>query len=601
MDQLIAEAADERGTPKSRNRMFTKMLCFRECQIVPRVFAVARGRIGGPYAFSMVLAAAAAAFCFESSPAAAQGYFTRFDDDLIRNEPSRDWTARPRSRAEPIAHGRRRAKADGARAARDAKRATPPSPERPLFMVVSIADQRVSVYNRHGLVERSAISTGVAGHPTPKGVFTIIGRERYHHSNIYAGAPMPFMQRVTWSGIAMHLGVVPGHPASHGCIRLPAAFAARLWGLTRIGERVVISPHDVAPAEFSHPLLPSPKMLETAKAEPAPVGAAEGADIAVRPPPINPHRYAEQLKAAATAEAAAAVKNAKEAAAAVVVKRQEAVRAATELRAAEFAHASARAKAEAAAKAYEAKAAAAEQQEQVRVAELAASGGEAEAGRRSQAHAEAVAARDAAATAKAGADAGLAEAATRLEAARTASTAKANELTDALERSREAAAASASAAKAEKEAQLRLAPVSVLVSKKDQRIYVRQGLTPIFDAPARVRDPEAPLGSHLYIATGAGSDGASLAWSVLSLPARVSEARNERGRRTGLIEERTAAAPKAWFPSGPAEALERVDIPQDVRDLIAERLWTGASIIISDQPLSGETGAVGTDLTVKLR
>jgi len=64
------------------------------------------------------------------------------------------------------------------------------------------------------------------GHPTPKGVFTIIGRERYHRSNIYSDAPMPFMQRITWSGIAMHLGVVPGHPASHGCIRLPAGFAA---------------------------------------------------------------------------------------------------------------------------------------------------------------------------------------------------------------------------------------------------------------------------------------------------------------------------------------------------------------------------------------
>ncbi len=93
-----------------------------------------------------------------------------------------------------------------------------------------------------------------------KGVFTIIGRERFHHSNIYSGAPMPFMQRITWWGIAMHLGVVPGHPASHGRIRLPAGFAAKLWGLTKIGEHVVISPQDVTSVEFTHPLLPAPKM-----------------------------------------------------------------------------------------------------------------------------------------------------------------------------------------------------------------------------------------------------------------------------------------------------------------------------------------------------
>ena len=137
--------------------------------------------------------------------------------------------------------------------------------DRPLFVVASIADQQVSIYNHSGLVARSAISTGIAGHPTPKGIFTIIGRERFHRSNIYSSAPMPFMQRITWSGIAMHLGVVPGHPASHGCIRLPAAFAAKIWGMTRIGERVVISPHDVFPAEFEHPLLPAPKMRASAE------------------------------------------------------------------------------------------------------------------------------------------------------------------------------------------------------------------------------------------------------------------------------------------------------------------------------------------------
>src|SRR5947207_6508462 len=140
-------------------------------------------------------------------------------------------------------------------------------PTGPLFAILSISNQHISVYNSSGLVTRSKVSTGMPGHRTPTGIFSIIGRERYHSSNIYSGAPMPFMQRITWSGVAMHLGVVPGYPASHGCIRLPAGSAERMWGLTKIGERVVISPHEVAPAEIAHPLLPVPKM----QLSPAPV------------------------------------------------------------------------------------------------------------------------------------------------------------------------------------------------------------------------------------------------------------------------------------------------------------------------------------------
>ncbi|MGA9824734.1 MAG: L,D-transpeptidase family protein, partial [Methylocystis sp.] len=222
-------------------------------------------------------------------------------------------------------------------------------------MVASLADQRVSVYNHDGLVASSAISTGMAGHPTPKGIFTIIGRERFHRSNIYSAAPMPFMQRVTWSGIAMHLGVVPGHPASHGCIRLPAGFATKLWGLTKIGERIVISPQEVTPVEFAHPLLPAPKMLvqtEADRAAPA-LGAPRAATGAAEPALVNPRQYAEHLKVKAAAETAAAVKTVKEMLMVLGGKRQEAARATTELKAAEAGHASAHAKADAAGKTYE--------------------------------------------------------------------------------------------------------------------------------------------------------------------------------------------------------------------------------------------------------
>jgi hypothetical protein len=142
----------------------------------------------------------------------------------------------------------------------------------------------------------------------------------------------------------------------------------------------------------------------------------------------------------------------------------------------------------------------------------------------------------------------------------------------------------------------------MLVSKQDQRIYVRQGLAPLFDAPASVRDPERPLGSHLYIATAVGGDGTSLKWSVVSIPTRFAEKRGQPQRKMASEEEEVGATPKLYgSPSSAADALERIEIAEDVRDRIAEHLWTGASLIISDQPPSAETGPVGTDLTVKVR
>lgn len=457
--------------------------------------------------------------------------------------------------------------------------------ERPLFAVVSIGDQRISIYNNRGLVARSAISTGMPGHPTPKGVFTIIGRERYHRSNIYSDAPMPFMQRITWSGIAMHLGVVPGHPASHGCIRLPAAFAVKLWGLTKIGERVVIAPQDITPVDFTHPLLLAPKMGILAEAG-QPASGAPQALVSGEPPLANPHQFAEQLRAKALAKRAAALKSVKEASAAVRAKQQEAARAAAELKAA-------------------AAAATAKKRESILAEALTDADGNV-SGRSAaaplpKAGEPAAAAKDAASLAKTNAEAALAEAAAKVEAAETASAAKAAELADAVQRLNDAKAAAGAAANAEKEALRRLAPLSMLISKKDQRIYVRQGLAPLFDAPVSVHDPETPLGSHLFIATGVESDGTSLKWSVMSIPARFTEVRGEHKTKPVLAGEEDGAAPNLHGQaSSAANALERIEIAQDARDRIAKRLWTGASLIISDQPLSAETGPVGTDLTVKL-
>src|SRR3974377_621907 len=104
----------------------------------------------------------------------------------------------------------------------------PAAPEAPLFFVISLKKQQVSVYSPKGLYSQSPVSTGQPGHPTPMGIFTILNKELYHESNIYSGAPMPFMQRITYTGVAMHEGILPGYPASHGCIRMPREFARRM-------------------------------------------------------------------------------------------------------------------------------------------------------------------------------------------------------------------------------------------------------------------------------------------------------------------------------------------------------------------------------------
>src|SRR5258708_63846 len=137
-----------------------------------------------------------------------------------------------------------------------AKNARPEAPPKgPLQIIISIADQRVSLFDNGALIARSPVSTGTPGHPTPLGVFSVISKQRWHRSNIYGAAPMPYMQRITWSGIALHAGVVPGRPASHGCIRLKNDFAIRLWHLTKRGTRVIIARDDVQPVEIAHPRL----------------------------------------------------------------------------------------------------------------------------------------------------------------------------------------------------------------------------------------------------------------------------------------------------------------------------------------------------------
>ena len=556
----------------------------------------------------------------------------------------------------------------------DAKPAATAHRHLPLFVVVALGQQQLTVYNHDGVVTRSQISSGMPGHETPRGVFTILARELMHHSNLYSNAPMPFMQRVTWSGVAMHTGVVPGHPASHGCVRLPASFAPKIWGLTRIGERVVISHENVQPEPIAHAWLPVPKMSLAPGAEPekdkekgadniaapavapkpaieptttntasptatprAPdnstqqtstggamtpvtgaatpktislttpsfISSAEAAPLPDIPPVVapvetpapiaetpktenlasqkllNPREYAEELKNKAVADLTAARKMVRDVSTTLAAKRGELARVGAIQRAAENALAAAQTRVDAAAKRLEnANAVVDAKKQEAANAPAAASPAitEARAARMAQTIDAALTEKFAAVEAKLDAEYALPELKAKLEAAQKAPSALDAEIADMTHRLSDAEASAEAATKAEKIARRRTEVVSVLISRKDKKIYVRQGLVTVFDAAVTTSDPETPLGTHLYIATAPGDDGKSLQWTVLSPPTD--------GQR---------------FAPGPSEALERIELAQDTRDRLSELFWTGGSIIVSDQPPSSETGADGTDLTVRAR
>jgi hypothetical protein len=135
------------------------------------------------------------------------------------------------------------------------------APDGPLLMVVNLSTQRALLFRNGVPIGASTVSTGKTGHRTPTGVFTVLQKQTEHYSSKYNNAPMPYMQRLTWDGVALHAGNLPGYPASHGCIRLPAGFAKLLYGTTRLGMTVVITDQKVTPR-----IAPAPTILTSAQA-----------------------------------------------------------------------------------------------------------------------------------------------------------------------------------------------------------------------------------------------------------------------------------------------------------------------------------------------
>jgi L,D-transpeptidase catalytic domain len=328
----------------------------------------------------------------------------------------------------------------GQRNSESAKNARPEdAPKGALQIIISIADQRVSLFDNGALIARSSVSTGTQGHPTPLGVFSVISKQRWHRSNIYSAAPMPYMQRITWSGIALHAGVVPGHPASHGCIRLKNDFAIRLWHLTKRGTRVIIAHDDVQPVEITNPHLFKAKAVS---------GSPEFQTATV----AGKSTSGSLVSNAETPEATS-----------------------------------------------------------LQVPGSAPAGGAAK----------------------------------------------------------------------------RIVPISVFVSRKLSKLFVRQGFSPLFDVPVKIENPEEPLGTHVFTAMEFQNEGAAIRWTVVSIPQEFPRMSADATKEREAPAKQTVSVP---LPDKANAALDRIEIPQDTVERISELLTPTSSLIISDNGLSHETG-----------
>jgi hypothetical protein len=333
----------------------------------------------------------------------------------------------------------------------------------PIMAIVSIKSQQVTFYDADGWILRAPVSTGTRGRETPAGVFAVLEKDKDHHSSLYDDAWMPNMQRITWNGIALHGGPLPGYAASHGCVRMPYDFAEDLFDKTWIGMRVIISPNDAAPVEFSHPALFAPNR-EAIAAAPAKAAAL----------------------AREAAEAAMTADEAKKAAA-------TAVRETASLRKLEW-------------------------QKTRADAELAFADKVLAAAKTDQARARAEDLKQKAA-------ARAAELGTQLDTAMADAKSKPDPAA-AKDAAKAADTRKADTAKAASEAKLALEPVSVYISRATQKLYVRRNTHKswpdggeVFDAtievPVTIRDPDTPIGTHVF--TAMARNDAGLRWTVVTI------------------------------------------------------------------------------------
>jgi lipoprotein-anchoring transpeptidase ErfK/SrfK len=484
-------------------------------------------------------------------------------------------------------------------------------PQGPLIIAISIEKQSLKIYDANGFFTETPISTGMRGHPTPMGVFSIIQKHKFHHSNIYSNAPMPYMQRITWSGVAMHAGVLPGYPASHGCIRMPMTFAVKMWNWTKMGARVVVTPGEITPVGFSHPLLATKRVLPkpVAANEPQADAPAAQADKAAAADAASKPVIAEaslELRSTLGHDNSVKPAIADQAAATSLRVETRTAYASGDMPAAKasatMSDAAPGAKSETAKSAAKPTAATIESTP----SEPAKSEPGATAAKRSEVTSSDARPADAAKPEDAATEGVKAE--EKPEESIKAGTDISPGAPDAKQDQARTPDKKATAPKPDPAANAttpkRAGQIAALISRKDSRLYVRQNFSALFDVPVTIAPSDRPLGTHVFTVRVDKDDASVLRWSVVSLPApaRYTERRDEeaggwrRRKIAGAVEIK--ALPVA---NSAAEALDRLTIPADAMARITEALSTGGSIIVSDQGITaGETGE-GTDFIVSLR
>lgn len=479
-----------------------------------------------------------------------------------------------------------------------------PKPGGPLVLVVSLKKQTVTVYDDGKQIAKSPISSGQPGHPTPTGIFSILEKNRVHHSNLYGGAPMPFMQRVTNSGVAMHAGDLPGYPASHGCIRLPYRFSRDLFGITDVGARVIISEEDLTPVAFNsaHLIAPLPPDNPAGNAAGPVPAAASGTQAEIANMLVSPTPGARTRSVAAAARAAE-----RERLVAAIAAAENARMAAEE-----------QAKAAAAAAQNGKETIRKERKEEERLGDAArkqAKTASAAASRFTDLTSKMakleVAKLDAVAFDKTVADevaeekklldaADAATAAQRAAEAQAAKTKQAIADAEALEKARKVAVEDVEHAKtAVTSAKDALAaadalearkgyPVSVFISGKTGRLVAKLGFVQVMDVPVTIADAGTPLGTHVLTATTFTNGDKALRWNSVTL--KPSD-RSYYSRRKKRRHEDETPVMAAGHDADAAAALERIHIPKEAEEQLAELMKPGSSFIISDYGLSRETSA----------
>lgn len=382
-----------------------------------------------------------------------------------------------------------------------------PSNKDPVQIIVSLAEQKARIYQGDKVLTSTRVSSGKKGHSTPTGVFSILAKKRWHRSNIYSGAPMPFMQRLTWSGIALHASdSVPDRPASHGCVRLPNSFAPQLFNFTSTGVHVVITNNpELTPSEVAHrklfqPYVPPPQDNDALEAERQ--FAASGANRETEKRSTEPVR--------------------------ILVTRRTGRERLKDV--------------------------------QTVLNELQFGAGDVDG--------------------YMGPD--TAKAIKRFQ--RTYKEAfglpvdglVSDDLITALYR-----------------AAGRPAP-------RNGHVYVRQNFKQLFDAPAQISDPDVPLGDHLLTVQHFEPGEENARWLYVTLGAKPVPARQEAAVRDPKTasDEIGALTPVPIPPSNVRQALDRIEIPSDVRRRIETILTPGSSVAISDSGLSKETFPKGTDFVL---